>query len=139
MSDLVVLLMSSRLVLKPGAINPVYESAFLAYLFIRACMVVMRDDIMLWVFSLFLLYTKKILTMVMLARIIVEEINRIMLIRVRKNLLLVSFLLRWISSANIPIIIRKRYENDVKNAIPPVLGRDMMMVSAALMRWMKCV
>ena len=50
----------------------------------RACTVVILDDMRLYMFSSFLLYTKRMLIAVMLARMSVEEIRRMVLILVLK-------------------------------------------------------
>ena len=73
------------------------------------------------------------LTMVMLARIMLEEMKSIVLILVRKKLLPACLFFLQLHRLRIPATIRKMYENDVKTAMTLVFGLEMTMVSTSLM------
>ena len=82
MSDLVVLLMFSIVMLNSCEFRSWNDLKFLVLDSVKACTVLIFDDIRLCIFTSFLLYTNKMLIADMLTRIRNEEERRIVLIRV---------------------------------------------------------
>ena len=75
----------------------------------------------------------------MLARIMADELNRIILILVLKKFCFVFLLRLRPNSINNPVMTRKVYENEVNMTITLVRGLEITIISEPLTGWMKCV